>query len=95
MKKNELIKAVQSKVDIEIPQKDVAEVLRGLTEVIEDVVKANDSVTIQGIGTFSVKTVPERRGTIMLGERKGEEYVIAEHDEPKFKFSKSFKNILV
>jgi DNA-binding protein HU-beta len=95
MTKTEMIKAIQAKATINIPQKDVADILSAITAVIEDAVKANDDVTIPGIGKISVKTVPERRGKIMMGDRKGEEYVVPEHNEPKFKFSKSFKNILV
>ena len=42
-----------------------------------------------------MKTVPERRGKIMMGERKGEEYVVPEHREPKIKLAKSFKEVLL
>ena len=60
-----------------------------------NVVKADDDVTIPGIGKVSVKTVPERRGKIMMGERKGEEYVVPQHREPKIKLAKSFKEVLL
>jgi len=75
-------------------QKDIGAVLDALTSVVEDVVKADDKVTLPGLGIFSVKDVPERRGKILLGDRVGEEYVVAAHKEPKFKMSKSFKEIL-
>jgi nucleoid DNA-binding protein len=94
MTKVDFIKKIQEKATIDIPQKDVADILSAITAVIEDAVKADDDVSIPGIGKFSVKTVPERKGKIMMGNRKGEEYIVPEHKEPKFKISKSFKNIL-
>lgn len=94
MTKSELIKSIGTKTD-NISQKDIALVLDALSETIVDVVKADDDVTIPGIGKVSVKTVPERRGKILLGDRAGDEYVVPEHREPKIKLSKSFKNILV
>ena len=92
--KNELIKSIGTKVE-NVSQKDIASVLDALSEVVVDVVKADDDVTIPGIGKVSVKTVPERRGKIMMGERKGEEYVVPEHREPKIKLTKNFKEVLL
>ena len=94
MTKNELIKSIGTKVE-NVSQKDIASVLDALAETIVDVVRADDDVTIPGVGKVSVKTVPERRGKIMLGERKGEEYVVPEHREPKIKLAKSFKEVLL
>ena len=94
MTKSELIKSIGTKVE-NISQKDITSVLDALSEVVVDVVKADDNVTIPGIGKVSVKTVPERRGKIMLGERKGEEYVVPEHREPKIKLTKNFKEVLL
>ena len=94
MTKAELIKNIGNKVD-GVSQKDIVSVLDALSEVVVDVVKADDDVTIPGIGKVSVKTVPERRGKIMLGERKGEEYVVPEHREPKIKLTKNFKEVLL
>ena len=94
MTKAELIKNIGNKVD-GVNQKQIDEVLMALCEVVVDVVKADDDVTIPGIGKVSVKTVPERRGKIMMGNRKGEEYVVPEHREPKIKLTKSFKEVLL
>ena len=94
MTKNELIKSIGTKVE-NVNQKDIASVLDALAETVVDVVKADDDVTIPGIGKVSVKTVPERRGKIMMGNRAGEEYVVPEHREPKIKLAKSFKEVLV
>ena len=87
MTKNEMINKIQETVDFEVTKKDLAQIV--------DVVKADDDVTIPGIGKVSVKTVPERRGKIMMGERKGEEYVVPEHREPKIKLTKNFKEVLL
>lgn len=94
MTKNELIKSIRNKVE-NVNQNDIASVLDALSEVVVEVVKADDDVTIPGIGKVSVKTVPERRGKIMMGNRKGEEYVVPQHREPKIKLTKSFKEILL
>ena len=94
MTKSELIKSIGTKVE-EVNQKEIGAVLDALAEVVVDVVKADDDVTIPGIGKVSVKTVPERRGKIMMGERKGEEYVVPQHREPKIKLAKSFKEVLL
>ena len=94
MNKNELIKSIGTKVE-NVSQKDISSVLDALSEVVVDVVKADDDVSIPGIGKVSVKTVPERRGKIMLGDRKGEEYVVPEHKEPKIKLAKGFKEVLL
>ena len=94
MTKAELIKSIGNKVE-GVNQKQIDEVLVALGEVIVDVVKADDKVTIPNIGTVSVKDVPERRGKIMMGDRKGEEYVVEAHKEPKIKLAKGFKSCLL
>ena len=94
MTKADLIKSIGTKVE-NVSQKDIALVLDALAETVVDVVKTDDDVTIPGIGKVSVKTVPERRGKIMMGERKGEEYVVPQHREPKIKLAKSFKEVLL
>ena len=94
MTKTDLIKSIGTKVE-NVSQKDIALVLDALAETVVDVVKADDKVTIPNIGTVSVKDVPERRGKIMMGERKGEEYVVPEHREPKIKLTKNFKEVLL
>ena len=94
MTKNELIKSIGTKVE-NVSQKDITSVLDALSEVVVDVVKADDDVTIPGIGKVSVKTVPERRGKSMMGNRNGEEYVVPQHREPKIKLAKNFKEVLL
>ena len=94
MTKADLIKSIGTKVE-NVSQKDIALVLDALSEVVVDVVKSDDDVTIPGIGKVSVKTVPERRGKIMMGDRAGEEYVVPQHKEPKIKLTKNFKEVLL
>ena len=94
MTKAELIKSIGNKVE-GVNQKQIDEVLTALSEIVVDVVKTDDKVTIPNIGTVSVKDVPERRGKIMMGDRKGEEYVVAAHKEPKIKLAKGFKGCLL
>lgn len=94
MTKVQLLKNVSKKTET-VTQKDVDLVLSSLALVIEEAMRADDEVTIPGIGKIVVKTVPERRGTILRGDKQGEEYVVPQHKEPKMKLTKAFKNIFV
>lgn len=94
MTKAELLKGIAEKAE-GVTKKDADTVLAALGEVIEDAVKNGDKVNIPNIGVFSVKDVSERRGIIYLGNRKGEEYVVPQHKEPKFTMNKKLKKILV
>lgn len=94
MTKNEVLKAVVNKVE-GASQKDIAVILDVFADVITETLTANhaESVAVGKLGKFKVKTVPERRGKIMMGNRKGEEYVTPQHDEICFKMSKSAKQL--
>jgi nucleoid DNA-binding protein len=94
MTKNEVLKAVVNKVE-GASQKDIAVILDAFSDVITETLTANhaESVAVGKLGKFKVKTVPERRGKIMMGNRKGEEYVTPQHDEICFKMSKSAKQL--
>lgn len=94
MTKNEILKAVAERVD-GATQKDVGVILDAFADVITYTLKANheESVPVGKLGKFKVKTVPERRGKIMMGDRKGEEYVTPQHDEICFKMSKTAKQL--
>lgn len=100
MVKTELVKEIANKVNeantgIEVKKDTVSAVLDALTDVIKDAVKKDDKVSIPDIGSFTVKTVKERTGTINLGSKKGETYSVPEHKEPKFTMSPKLKKILV
>lgn len=94
MTKNLVVKEVADRIE-GASQKDVAVVLDTFADVIADVLKADhdESVAVGNLGKFKVKDVPERRGTIMMGERKGEEYVTPAHAEITFKMSKTAKQL--
>lgn len=94
MTKNEVLKAVVNKVE-GASQKDIAVILDVFADVITETLTANhaESVAVGKLGKFKVKTVPERRGKIMMGDRKGEEYVTPQHDEICFKMSKTAKQL--
>lgn len=94
MVRNEVLKAVQTKVE-GATQKDIAVILDAFADVITETLKADptESVAVGKLGKFKVKEVPERRGIIMMGERKGEEYVVPSHSEITFKMSKTAKQL--
>jgi nucleoid DNA-binding protein len=94
MNKTELINAIVERIE-GAKKGDIALILDTYAEVITDTLKADttESVPVGKLGKFKVKTVPERRGKIMMGDRKGEEYVTPQHDEICFKMSKSAKQL--
>lgn len=94
MVKNEIAKAVSNKLD-GCTIKDAAAVLEAFEDVIVETLKDNptETVSVGKLGKFKVKDVPERIGTIMMGSKKGEQYVVPAHKEITFKMSKSSKNI--
>lgn len=93
MTKTEFLKAVQSKVDFEVTQKDLAAIFDAQAKVVREVVLAEDEVTIPEIGKVKVKTVPERTGTVMLGTSKGTTWTKPEHKEATIKITSSLKKI--
>lgn len=95
MTKVELLKEIT--VATELPQKDIDAVLAAYATVVTETLTENkeESIPLPGLGTFKVKDVNERRGTIMMGDRKGEEYVTPAHQEPTFKLSKPVKGLFV
>lgn len=99
MTKAELLKQITNGVSeiAELSQKDVDVVLTAYATVVTESLAENkdETIPLPGLGTFKVKDVNERRGTIMLGERKGEEYVTPAHQEPTFKLSKSVKGLFI
>ena len=94
MIKTELINAIAERIE-GAKKGDIALILDTYAEVITDTLKADTTeyVPVGKLGKFKVKTVPERRGKIMMGDRKGEEYVTPQHDEICFKMSKSAKQL--
>lgn len=91
MKKTDFITKVTDKIE-GMTKKDAALVIDTIGEVITEALVAGDDITIPGVGKFSVKETPERTGTIMMGDRKGEVYVTPAHNSPKFKAATALKN---
>jgi len=94
MVKTNLVDAIAERIE-GAKKGDIALILDTYVEVITDTLKANpeESVPVGKLGKFKVKTVPERTGKIMLGERVGETYVTPAHQEITFKMSKSAKQL--
>lgn len=94
MVKNELVNAIAERIE-GAKKGDIAVILETFADVITDTLKADstEAIPVGKLGKFKVKTVPERRGKIMMGNRKGEEYVVPQHDEITFKMSKSAKQL--
>ena len=94
MLKNELVRAIAERIE-GAKKGDIAVILDTFADVITDTLKADatESVSVGKLGKFKVKTVPERRGKIMLGERAGETYVTPAHQEITFKMSKTAKQL--
>ena len=87
MNKSELIDAIAQSAGL--TKADAGRALDGFTKAVEDALKAGDSVTLVGFGTFSVKERPERKGR---NPQTGEEITIKAARIPSFKVGKSLKD---
>ena len=93
MTKQEMIKKIQETISIDVPLKDITEIVDAIPTVIVETLKNDktEKVTLPGLGAFKVKDVPERRGTAALAG--GKEWVKPAHSEICFKITKSIKEI--
>lgn len=89
MNKVELIGAVASKS--EISKKDVEKVINAFTNVVADALVDGDKVQLVGFGTFEVVERAERLGR---NPATNEPMLIKASKSPKFKVSKTLKNIV-
>lgn len=91
MVKNEMLKNVANESGT--TSKVVDEVLNAYGKFVLGVLskEKDEKIPLPGIGTFKVKEVAERHGKIMLGDRKGEEYISPAHSEIKFHVAKNVK----
>jgi DNA-binding protein HU-beta len=87
MNKSELIDAIAQSAGL--TKADAGRALDGFTKTVEEALKAGDSVTLVGFGTFSVKERPERKGR---NPQTGEEITIKAAKIPSFKVGKSLKD---
>ncbi len=87
MNKSELIEAMAESADIS--KAAAGRALDGMVEAITGAMKAGDSVSLVGFGTFSVKERAARTGR---NPRTGEEIKIAASKIPGFKAGKALKD---
>lgn len=87
MNKTELIKAVAAKTGAS--QAAAANCVAAVLDSITDAMKAGETVSLIGFGTFGVKEVAERTGR---NPKTGEEIKIAAHKAPYFKAGKGLKD---
>lgn len=89
MNKTELVAAMANKAGL--TKKDADAALKAFTEVIEETLKAGDSIQLVGFGTFEVAERAERTGR---NPQTGAEMVIPASKAPKFKAGKALKDAL-
>lgn len=91
MTKNEVLKAVQTKVE-GASQKDIAVILDAFADVITETLVADhdESVAVGKLGKFKVKDVPARDGVSAIN---GKAWHTDAHSEITFKMSRVSKNI--
>lgn len=94
MTKVEILRAVTAKCS-EFNQAEVNSVIEAFSEVVYENLAANkdDKVPFGKLGNFKVKHVPEKSGTIRIGDNKGGTWTKPEHDELIFKVSSTMKDI--
>ena len=91
MNKVQLIKVLAEKTTL--TQKDVANVIDILPEVIKETVASGDKISLTGFISFEKVDIPEKSGIVQLGEKKGSTWTSPAHSEIKAKLSKSYKLI--
>lgn len=89
MNKTELIAAMADKA--EISKKDAEKALTAFTNVVADALTNGDKVQLVGFGTFEVTKRAERQGR---NPATNEPMLIKASKSPKFKVSKTLKNIV-
>lgn len=87
MNKSELIEAIATSADI--PKSTATKVLDAVVDSITGALKAGDSVTLVGFGTFSVKERPARDGR---NPQTGATIKIEKANVPGFKPGKVLKD---
>jgi len=87
MNKSELIEAISSKADL--PKTSAARALDATIESIIDALKADDSVSVVGFGTFVVR---ERQARTGRNPKTGESINIPASKAPAFKAGKALKD---
>lgn len=86
MTKSELTAAIAGHANL--TKADAGRALAALAQTIGTTLKAGDSITLVGFGTFAVKDRPERIGR---NPQTGQEITIASAKVPSFKPGKALK----
>lgn len=89
MNKGELIKAVSSKSDLN--QRETAEVIDNVMDLIEETLAEGKKVQLVGFGTFEVRERSARKGR---NPQTGKEIEIPASKVPAFKAGKAFKDVV-
>lgn len=89
MNKAELINAIADATDL--TKADAGRAVEAFTEVVQKALKKNDTVSLVGFGTFSVRKRAARTGR---NPRTGETIKIKASKNPAFKAGKAFKDAL-
>ncbi|MDO5059472.1 MAG: HU family DNA-binding protein [Neisseria sp.] len=89
MNKSELIDAISQEADIS--KAAAGKALDGLIDAVTKALKAGDTVTLVGFGTFYVGERAERQGR---NPKTGEPLTIAAAKTPKFRAGKALKDAL-
>lgn len=87
MNKKQFIKAVADKANF--TQKDAGIAFEAMAATIAETLKAGEKISIDGFGTFEMKTRAAREG---INPKTMEKVSIPEGKSPVFKFGASFKN---
>lgn len=89
MNKTEFVKAVAEKTGAS--QAAAAKCVAAVFETLTDAMKAGETVSLVGFGTFGTKAVAERTGR---NPKTGEQLKIAAHTAPYFKAGKGLKDAI-
>jgi len=89
MKKSELVDAVAAKAGLS--KADASKAINAFADVVTEALQDGDKVTLNGVGSFSVKDRAARTGR---NPRTGEATEIPAAKVPAFKASKTLKDAL-
>ncbi|MEI7640891.1 MAG: HU family DNA-binding protein [bacterium] len=77
--------------NVSFPKKDVEKILDQFVKITQDALKANEKVSVTGLGSFSVK---DRKARIARNPKTGEKVDVAAKRVVKFKAGKELNEIL-
>lgn len=88
MNKNEFLKSVSAKA--EVSEKEAAKLFEAVVDTITETLKAGDSISLVGFGTFEIKERAARDG---INPSTMEKIKIAASKAPNLKFGKAYKDL--